>query len=147
MGTEALGGIGNSCGSGSGGRSGRVAGSGSEGGLNGLYNEPLVLNGMQASLEENMKHYDEWGGPTTYPHYHAGWAMAGNTPFKYCKQIVHNGGVADALIMTWPKGIQGKGEIRNQYSFLTDIMATTLEVTGTQFMPEIDGIKDRKSVV
>ena len=31
------------------------------------HNESLVLNGMQASLEENMKHYDEWGGPNTYP--------------------------------------------------------------------------------
>ena len=58
-------------------------GASGEGGLNGLYNESLVLNGMQATLEENMKHYDEWGGPNTYPHYHAGWAMAGNTPFKY----------------------------------------------------------------
>ena len=67
--------------------------------------------------------------------------MAGNTPFKYCKQIVHNGGIADALIITWPKGIQAKGEIRNQYGFVTDIMATALEVTGTKFMPEIDGVK------
>ncbi len=116
-------------------------GTSGEGGLNGLFNESLVLNGMQASLEENMKHYDAWGDPTTYPHYHAGWAMAGNTPFKYCKQIVHNGGIADALIITWPKGIQAKGEIRNQYGFLTDIMATALEATGTQFMPEIDGVK------
>ena len=96
---------------------------------------------MQATLEENMKHYDDWGGPNTYPHYHAGWAMAGNTPFKYCKQIVHNGGIADALIVTWPKGIKAKGEIRNQYSFITDLMATALEVTGTQFMPEVDGVK------
>jgi arylsulfatase len=115
-------------------------GTSGEGGLNGLYNESLVINGMQASLDENMKHYDAWGDPTTYPHYHAGWAMAGNTPFKYCKQIVHNGGVADALIVTWPKGIRGKNEIRNQYSFITDIMPTALEATGTQFMPEIDGI-------
>ena len=116
-------------------------GTSGEGGLNGLYNESLVLNGMQASLDENMKHYDAWGGPTTYPHYHAGWAMAGNTPFKYCKQIVHNGGVADALIVTWPKGIRAKGEIRNQYSFITDLMATALEATGTKFMPEIDGVE------
>ena len=116
-------------------------GTSGEGGLNGLFNESLVLNGMQASLEENMKHYDEWGGPDTYPHYHAGWAMAGNTPFKYCKQIVHNGGIADPLIVTWPKGIKAKGEIRNQYGFLTDIMATALEATGTQFLPEIDGVK------
>ena len=116
-------------------------GTSGEGGLNGTFNESRVINAQQTTLEENMKHYDEWGGPNTYPHYHAGWAMAGNTPFKYCKQIVHNGGVADPLIITWPKGIKAKGEIRNQYSFITDIMATALEATGTQFMDEIDGVK------
>src|SRR5207245_9674447 len=116
-------------------------GTSGEGGLNGLYNESLVINGMQATLEENMKHYGEWGGPNTYPHYHAGWAMAGNTPFKYTKQIVHNGGVADDLIVTWPKGIKAKGEIRNQYSFITDIMPTALEATGVPFLKELDGIE------
>jgi arylsulfatase A-like enzyme len=126
-------------------------GTSGEGGLNGTFNESRVLNGQQTTLEENMKHYDEWGGPNTYPHYHAGWAMAGNTPFKYCKQIVHNGGVADPLIITWPKGIQAKGEVRNQYSFITDIMPTALEATDTKFMEEIDGVKqmplDGKSLV
>ena len=116
-------------------------GASGEGGMNGTYNESTVSNGVQATLEENLKHYDEWGGPSTYPHYHAGWAMAGNTPFKYCKQIVHNGGVADGLIITWPKGIQAKGEIRNQYSYVTDLMVTALDVTGTTFMEEIDGVK------
>jgi len=126
-------------------------GTSGEGGLNGTFNESRVINGLQTSFEENMKHYDEWGSPNTYPHYHAGWAMAGNTPFKYCKQIVHNGGVADPLIITWPKGIQGKGEVRNQYSFITDIMPTALEATGTEFMEEKDGVKqmplDGKSLV
>ena len=42
-----------------------------------------------------MKHYGEWGGRNTYPHYHAGWAMAGNTPFKYCK------GVASRSAVMW----------------------------------------------
>jgi arylsulfatase len=116
-------------------------GASGEGGLNGMYNESLVLNGMQATLEQNLKHYDTWGGPDTYPHYHAGWAMAGNTPFKYCKQIVHNGGIADSLIVTWPKGIKAKGEIRNQYSYVTDLMVTALDVTGTTFMKEMDGVK------
>jgi arylsulfatase len=126
-------------------------GTSGEGGLNGTFNESRVLNAQQTTLEENMKHYDEWGGPNTYPHYHAGWAMAGNTPFKYCKQIVHNGGVADPLIITWPKGIKSKGEIRNQYSFITDLMATALEATATQFLNEIDGVQqmpiDGKSLV
>lgn len=116
-------------------------GASGEGGLNGTFNESRVLNNLQTSFEDNMKHYDEWGGPNTYPHYHAGWAMAGNTPFKYCKQIVHNGGIADSLIITWPKGIKAKGEIRNQYAYVTDLMVTALEVTGTKFMEEIDGVK------
>lgn len=116
-------------------------GASGEGGLNGTYNESRVLNALQTDLEENMKHYETWGGPNTYPHYHAGWAMAGNTPFKYCKQIVHNGGIADGLIITWPKGIAAKGEIRNNYSFVTDLMVTALEVTGTKFMQQIDGVK------
>jgi hypothetical protein len=116
-------------------------GTSGEGGMNGTFNESRVINAQQTSLEENMKHYDDWGGPNTYPHYHAGWAMAGNTPFKYCKQIVHNGGIADALIITWPKGIKAKGEVRNQYGFITDLLATALEATNTPFMDEIDGVK------
>jgi len=126
-------------------------GASGEGGLNGTFNESRVLNALQTSLEENMKHYDEWGSPNTYPHYHAGWALAGNTPFKYFKQIVHEGGVADPLIVTWPKGIKPKGEIRNQYCFITDIIPTALEATGTPFMEEKEGIKqmslDGKSLV
>ena len=116
-------------------------GASGEGGLNGTFNESIVLNGMQTSLAENMKHFDHWGSPDTYPHYHAGWAMAGNTPFKYTKQIVHNGGIADPLIVTWPKGIQSKGEIRKQYGYITDLLPTALEATGTKFMAEKDGIK------
>ncbi len=116
-------------------------GASGEGGLNGTYNESRVLNGMQTTLEENMKHYETWGDSSTYPHYHAGWAMAGNTPFKYCKQIVHNGGIADSLIITWPKGIKARGEIRSQYGYVTDLMVTALDATGTKFMDEIDGVK------
>jgi len=90
-------------------------GSSGEGGLTGTFNETYVLNGLQTPFDANMSHYGDWGGPNTYPHFHAGWAMAGNTPFKYFKQIVHNGGTADALIVTWPDGIDSRGEVRNQY--------------------------------
>ena len=119
-------------------------GSSGEGGLAGTFNETYVLNGLQTPFDANMSHYDDWGGPNTYPHFHAGWAMAGNTPFKYFKQIVHNGGIADALIITWPKGIKAKGEVRNQYHHITDIGATILDVTGTPFFEEIDGHNQMK---
>jgi arylsulfatase len=114
-------------------------GSSGEGGLTGSFNETYVLNGLQTPFEANMQHYEGWGGPDTYPHFHAGWALAGNTPFQYFKQIVHRGGIQDPLIIHWPAGIQSRGEIRNQYHHITDIGATIMDVTGTPFLEVLDG--------
>ncbi len=114
-------------------------GSSGEGGLSGSFNETYVLNGLQTPFEANMQHYEGWGGPDTYPHFHAGWALAGNTPFQYFKQIVHRGGIQDPLIIHWPAGIQSRGEIRNQYHHITDIGATIMDVTGTPFLEVLDG--------
>ena len=105
-------------------------GSSGEGGLTGSFNETYVLNGLQTPFESNMQHYDEWGGPNTYPHFHAGWALAGNTPFQYFKQIVHRGGQSDALIAHWPDKIKDKGAIRTQYHHIADIAPTILEAAG-----------------
>ncbi len=114
-------------------------GSSGEGGLAGTFNETYVLNGLQTPFDANMSHYEDWGGPTTYPHFHAGWALAGNTPFQYFKQIVHRGGIQDAMVVHWPAGIQAKGEVRSQYHHIIDIGATIMDVTGTEFFEELDG--------
>jgi arylsulfatase len=118
-------------------------GASGEGGLSGSFNETYVLNGLQTPLEANLQHMHHWGGPDTYPHYHAGWAMAGNTPFRYFKQAVHRGGQHDPLVVHWPKVIKAKGEIRTQYHHLADIGPTVLEATGISFMTEIDGVKQK----
>jgi len=111
-------------------------GASGEGGLAGTFNETYVLNGLQTPFDANMRHYESWGDATTYPHYHAGWAMAGNTPFRYFKQSEHRGGQTDALVVHWPKGIEAKGEIRNQYHHISDIAPTILEAAGIE-MPEV----------
>ncbi len=118
-------------------------GASGEGGLAGTFNETYVLNGLQTELEANLRHYTDWGRENTYPHYHAGWAMAGNTPFRYFKQSEHRGGQHDALVVHWPKGIKAKGEIRNQYHHISDIAPTILEAAGIKVPEEYHGVKQQ----
>ncbi len=118
-------------------------GASGEGGLAGTFNETYVLNGLQTPIEANLRKYDRWGDETTYPHYHAGWAMAGNTPFRYFKQSEHRGGQHDALIVHWPQGIRAKGEIRSQYHHISDIAPTILEATGVEMPKVYHGVKQQ----
>ncbi len=118
-------------------------GASGEGGLAGTFNETYVLNGMQTPFEASMRNYARWGDATTYPHYHAGWAMAGNTPFRYFKQSEHRGGQHDALVVHWPNGIDAKGEIRNQYHHISDIAPTILDVVGIEVPDSYHGIKQQ----
>jgi arylsulfatase len=118
-------------------------GASGEGGLAGTFNETYVLNGLQTPFEASMRNYARWGDATTYPHYHAGWAMAGNTPFRYFKQSEHRGGQHDAMVIHWPNGIEAKGEIRNQYHHISDVAPTILEAAGVSVPEEYHGIKQQ----
>jgi arylsulfatase A-like enzyme len=118
-------------------------GASGEGGLAGTFNETYVLNGLQTPLEANLRHYTDWGRENTYVHYHAGWAMAGNTPFRYFKQSEHRGGQHDALVVHWPKGIKAKGEIRGQYHHIADIAPTILEAAGISVPETYHGVKQQ----
>ena len=118
-------------------------GASGEGGLAGTFNETYVLNGLQTEFEANNKRLETWGDRNSYPHYHAGWAMAGNTPFKYFKQSVHRGGIQDPLIVHWPNGIKEKGGIRTQYHHISDIAPTIIEAAHLELPKRINGIKQR----
>ncbi len=104
-------------------------GASGEGGPNGSVNENKFFNGIPDTIEENLKHLDELGSPTTYNHYPTGWAWAFNTPFKLWKRYAnYEGGTADPLIVSWPQGIAAGGEIRRQYTHAVDIVPTLLRV-------------------
>lgn len=115
-------------------------GASGEGGPGGSYNEWRSISGLRPSLEENLAHYENWGSPTTYPHYSIGWAMAGNTPFRHYKTTVHEGGVRGPMIISWPAGIAAHGEVRGQFHHLIDVMPTVLEAAKIQAPAVVDGV-------
>ena len=50
-------------------------------------------------------------GRKSYPHFAAGWAVAGDTPFAWTKQVASDfGGTQNGMVVHWPKGIKAKGE-------------------------------------
>jgi arylsulfatase len=105
-------------------------GASGEGGPNGSVNENKFANGVPDDIEENLALIDELGGPKTYNHYPNGWAMAFNTPFKMWKRYELNGGTADPCIISWPKGIKARGEIREQYHHAIDLVPSILDLAG-----------------
>jgi len=119
-------------------------GASAEGGPEGAYNEMMALNGIVNTAEINMPHLDEWGGPKTFPHYAIGWAWAGDTPFQWTKQIAsHYGGTTNGLVIHWPERIKAKGEVRSQFTYVTDIAPTVLEAANLPFPKSVNGTVQR----
>jgi arylsulfatase A-like enzyme len=115
-------------------------GASAEGGPEGAYNEMMALNGIINTAEINMPHLENWGDPTTFPHYAIGWAWAGDTPFQWTKQIAsHYGGTTNGVVIHWPARVKAKGEVRSQFTHVTDIAPTVLEAVGLPFPKNVNG--------
>ena len=114
-------------------------GASGEGGPNGSVNENKFFNGIPDSMEENLQYLDELGSPATYNHYPVGWAWAFNAPFKMWKRYNFEGGVADPLVISWPKGIKATGEIRHQFCHATDLAVTIYDCLGIELPEEVKG--------
>jgi len=119
-------------------------GSSGEGGLEGTYNELIHLNGVhgEETVDSMLEKADDWGGPNSFPHMTASWAVATDVPFKWTKQMAADfGGTRNAMVMHWPKGIKAKGEIRSQFHHVNDVAPTILEATGLPVPKMINGVE------
>ena len=105
-------------------------GASQEGGPFGVLHEMKFFNFLIETPDEAIARIDDIGGPHSHSNYPWGWAQAGNTPFKWYKQNVHEGGVHVPLIVSWPNGIDSPGEIRDQFHHVNDLVPTVYDILG-----------------
>jgi arylsulfatase len=105
-------------------------GASQEGGPRGLVNAMGPYNLRMESIEEKLARIDDIGGPDTHSNFPLGWAMVANTPLRRYKQNTHGGGIRDPLILSWPKRIAARGEIRHQFAHACDLAPTLFDLLG-----------------
>ena len=116
-----------------------------EGGLHGTFNENGFFNGVANVPLRGQQPIQESVGQ------HRSRRLARHRRLdpggQYSVPILQTerprGGNADALIVSWPKGIDKKhhGQIRNQYHHIIDIAPTILEACGVEAPKVIDGVE------
>jgi arylsulfatase len=105
-----------------------------------MYNEMTYFNGVTEKVEDLLPLIDKWGGPETFPHMAAGWAVAFDTPFKWTKQVASDfGGTRNGMVIHWPEGIEDKSGLRSQFSHVIDIAPTVLEAAGLPEPRSVNG--------
>ncbi len=121
-----------------------------EGTITGSFNELTMQNGipltdeMQLQLAERYGGIEAWGNQMMVPHYSAAWAWAGNTPFKWGKQVgSHLGGTRNPLVVHWPETVSERGALRTHFTHANDIGPTILDITGIPMPTHIDGIEQQ----
>jgi len=71
--------------------------------------------------------------------YGQSWANASNTPYRFYKHWVHEGGIASPLIAHWPDRIKDHGALRHGPAHLIDLMPTCLELAGADYPKHYKG--------
>ncbi len=107
-------------------------GASAEGTPTGTPNVLASALGRPITVERAAELYDVMGQEPTFPHYPIGWTCTSNTPFRMYKQYTHLGGIADPLLISWPKKIAARGQIRRNFVHVIDLYPTILEAAGVK---------------
>lgn len=75
------------------------------------------------------------GPPNTFQSYAIPWANASNTPLRWYKSEVHEGGIATPLVVHWPKGIakEQHGKWVHDPGHVIDLMTTCVDVADAKY--------------
>ncbi len=115
-------------------------------GQRGTISELLAQNGIPTTMEEQfaalekLGGLDVLGGPKTDNMYHAGWAWAGDTPFKGTKLLgAYFGGTRNPMVISWPNHIKPDKSPRSQFHHVNDIVPTIYDILGITAPAVVDG--------
>lgn len=95
-------------------------------------------NGASAEIMVRGDGHDPEAAPgsaETYLCLGPGFSSAANTPFRRHKTWVHEGGISTPFIVSWPKGISAKNELRSTIGHVIDIAPTVLDLAGVSIEP------------
>ncbi len=107
----------------------------------GSTNELSTIAGREPTDAEMARDIDRHGGPDAFGNYPAAWAWATNAPFQWGKRVAsHLGGIRDGMVISWPSRIRQVGQLRTQFSHLTDIAPTIYEAAGVTAPKVVDGV-------
>jgi arylsulfatase A-like enzyme len=73
------------------------------------------------------------GPEDTYASYGRAWANLSNTPFRFYKRWVHEGGIAAPCIAHWPAGQLADGGVVTAPFQLVDVLPTVLDATRSDY--------------
>jgi hypothetical protein len=106
-------------------------------GIDGSVAELNAQNGIPTTVAEHIAVAEELGGldaiggPKMDNMYHAAWAWAGDSPFRYTKLIASDwGGTRTPMVISWPKRIKPDKTPRPQFTHVNDVVPTIYEILG-----------------
>lgn len=104
----------------------------------------LSDNGCSAEIMVRNDGHDPaapLGSAATYLCLGPGWSTTCNTPFRRHKTWTHEGGASTPLVVSWPKGIKARGELRHTPGHVIDIVPTILQIAGGSMPDVVSGRK------
>ncbi len=117
-------------------------------GQQGSISELLAQNNIPSTVEQQIAALERIGGmaalgsPKTDNMYHAGWAWAGDTPFKGTKLLgAYFGGTRNPMVVSWPKRIKPDSAMRAQFHHVVDIVPTIYEILKIRHPQVVNGYK------
>jgi len=104
----------------------------------------LSDNGSSAEYLVRGDGHREGAEPGAFDSYRClevGWSNASNSPFRFHKMWMHEGGIATPLICNWPGVIKQSGAITDQVGHIIDLFPTIMDAAGVKYPKMYDGKK------